>query len=395
MKPKLIRITTVPISMNIILRGQLHFMNQYFDVVGISGYHEKHFNEIKEREGVRMYQVEMKRSISPVNDIISFWKLFWLFRKEKPQIVHSHTPKAGFLSMAAAWFAGVPVRLHTIAGLPLLETSGIKRTILNIVEKVTCLFANKLYPNSYGLRDIIIDNRLCAANKLKVIGSGSSNGIDIENFNPDYREDIDTYRNQFRTEIGISDKAFVFCFVGRIAREKGVKELIDAFLRLQKEKVGMTKWGSVQLIFVGIFEKEYGALDAYTQQIILSNDNIKFVGRHDDIRPYLAISNAFVLPTYREGFPNAVLQAGAMGLPSIVTDINGCNEIIINNKNGILIQPKDTVALYEAMKNLLLDDTLRTVLAGNARNMIVERYKQDVIWKQILLEYQTQIANNV
>lgn len=393
-KPKLVRITTVPVSMNIILRNQLRFMNRYFDVVGVTGYHEKHFNEVKEREGIRMHRVEMARNIAPLKDLVALVKLWSFFIKEKPQIVHTHTPKAGFLGMTAAWLAGVPVRLHTVAGLPLTETSGIKKKLLSLIEKITYRFADKVYPNSLGLNKIIVENRFCAVNKLKVIGNGSSNGIDTDNYNPDHF--TKEFKIEFKQRLGINRNDFVFCFIGRIAREKGTKELVDAFLRLKKENiVGGTQWDGIKLVFVGLFEKEYGALDLPTQDIINTHSDIKFVGRHDDIRPYLVTSDVFVLPTYREGFPNVVLQAGSMGLPSIVTDINGCNEIVVNNQNGIIIQSKDSNALYDAMKKLLVDDALRNTLAGNARKMIVDRYKQDVILQELLSEYQTQIANNV
>ena len=130
-KPKLVRITTVPISMNIILKGQLEFMNKYFEVVGVTGYDEKHFNDCRDREGIRMEVVEMSRTINIIKDIKSLILLYFLFRREKPQIVHSHTPKAGLLGMLAAQLARVPIRLHTVGGMPLTEAKGVKRKLLN------------------------------------------------------------------------------------------------------------------------------------------------------------------------------------------------------------------------------------------------------------------------
>src|SRR5690606_28684085 len=174
---KLIRITTIPLSLEKLLEGQLTYMNNFYDVTAISAEKER-LEKYGRDNGVKTFWVEMTRAITPVTDLKSVWKLYRFLKREKPLIVHTHTPKAGIVGMLAAKMAGVPLRLHTVAGLPLLETNGFKRTILNFVEKATYQMATNVYPNSIGLKNIILQEGFTRENKLKVLGKGSSNGID-------------------------------------------------------------------------------------------------------------------------------------------------------------------------------------------------------------------------
>src|SRR5690554_925930 len=209
---KLIRITTVPVSLKTLLKGQHRFMSENgFEVVGISSKGEE-LQEVSTDENIRTIAVEMTRTISPFQDLKSVWQLYKIFKKEKPQIVHTHTPKAGVVGMLAAKLAGVPNRLHTVAGLPLLVTQGNKRKLLDFVEKKTYSWATKVYPNSKGLYVIILKNKYATVDKLKVIGKGSSNGIDTLHFNPDLISEIQ--KQELRTSLGIHPEDFVYLFVG-------------------------------------------------------------------------------------------------------------------------------------------------------------------------------------
>lgn len=375
---KLIRVTTVPLSLKILLKGQHRFISQYYRVIGVSSGNSELF-DVAKNEGIKVVPIEMTRVISPWQDLKSLWQLFCFFKKEKPFIVHTHTPKAGTLGMFAAKLAGVPHRLHTVAGLPLLESTGGKRKVLNAVERATYACATKIYPNSFGLKDIILQEEFCKPNKLKVLGNGSSNGIDTAYFNP---ENFSTHQNQnFRSKLGINAGDFVFIFIGRLVGDKGINELIEAF----KKKSSEIK--NVRLLLVGTFESELDPLTHATQQEIGSNSNIISVGFQKDVRPYLAISDCLAFPSYREGLPNVVLQAGAMGLPSIVTNINGSNEIIINGQNGVIVPVKNTTELHDAMMKMMNDCDFYSHLQRNARAMIVSRYEQQVVWEAILSEY--------
>jgi glycosyltransferase involved in cell wall biosynthesis len=389
MKKKLIRITTVPISLDKLIEGQLAFMKGYYEVIAVSS-GGKTLEKVEAKEGVRVVPIEMTRQITPIKDLISVYKLYSFFKKEKPCIVHTHTPKAGTVGMLAAKLAGVPHRLHTIAGLPLLEAIGLKRRLLNVVEKATYACATHIYPNSLGLKEIIIKEQFCKATKLKVLGNGSSNGINTSNFNP--KLVTETQKETLRNELNISSDDFVFIFVGRLVSDKGINELIVAFKKLQSTTNHHPEFvegeQQVKVLLVGPLEPDVDPLEEETLEEIVNNSAIISVGYQQDVRPYLSIANALVFPSYREGFPNVVMQAGAMGLPSIVTNINGCNEIIKEGENGTIIPVKDSIAIYIAMLKILRNKDYHRQLEQNARSMIASRYEQIIVWEAILQEYQ-------
>ncbi|MBX2921241.1 MAG: glycosyltransferase family 4 protein [Chitinophagaceae bacterium] len=384
-KQRLIRITTIPGSLAFLLKNQLKFMNRFYEVHAVSS-SGKSLEEVREREGVEIHSVLMTRTISPWKDLVALIKLVKVMRKLCPAIVHSHTPKAGTLGMIAAKIAGVPVRMHTVAGLPLLEARGNKRKLLGIIEKITYSCATMVYPNSFALRDIILQNKFCKKEKLSVIGNGSSNGIDISFFDPG--QVTEENRQTLRDELGIKVSDKVFCFIGRIVRDKGIQELVEAFCRMKKGD------SSVKLLLVGSFEKHLDPLGKETEDLISTEPDILFVGFQKDVRPYLAICDVFVFPSYREGFPNVVMQAGAMGVPCIVSNINGCNEIIEHKKNGWIVEAKNVDELKDAMIYLIENEAERKRMAGLSRQMIVSRYNQQYIWEQLLVEYRKQAGRD-
>ncbi|MEY2631332.1 MAG: N-diacetylbacillosaminyl-diphospho-undecaprenol alpha,3-N-acetylgalactosaminyltransferase [Bacteroidota bacterium] len=378
-KKTLVRITTVPISLEKLLAGQLRYMSQFYRVVAVSS-EKDNLERLGEKEKVATFHVHLTRKITPIADFKALIRLYFYFRKTKPAIVHTHTPKAGTIGMLAAKLAGVKIRLHTVAGLPLLEETGTKRKILNAVEKLTYACATKVYPNSVGLKDIIIQSRFCQPNKLKVIANGSSNGIDTEYFSRKHFSE-DTL-SQLQKQLGIQSEDFVFVFVGRLVKDKGINELIQAFCRLPQEQ------HPVKLLLVGDYESDLDPLQPNTLAQITSNPNIISTGFQTDVRPYFCLSHALVFPTYREGFPNVVLQAGALDLPGIVTNINGCNEIIVPGKNGLIIPVKEENAIFDAMQFFIHHPQETSAMKKNAREMIETRYKQAVVWEAIRQEYQ-------
>jgi len=373
----------VPLSLKVLLKGQLRFMaSNGFDVKGVSSEGEE-LREVHENEGIAVEAITMSRKITPFQDLKSLWEMWNFLRKEKPQIVHTHTPKAGIIGMLAARLAGVPHRLHTVAGLPLMEATGTKRKILNFVEKLTYSSATRVYPNSKGLYDFILQNNFTQSNKLKIIANGSSNGIDTTFFSPDQVTELE--RVTLREKLNIQPDDFVFVFVGRIVSDKGINELIKAFSELQTVE---NKPAGIKLLLVGGLENDLDPLNPETLAEINQNKDIISVGFQQDVRSFFAIADALVFPSYREGFPNVVMQAGAMGLPSIVSDINGCNEIIIEGENGLIIPSKNVEKLKEKMLTLAKDKNLYTKLKGNSRRMIENRYEQSVVWNALLEEYE-------
>jgi len=380
-KKKLIRITTVPYSLGGLLRGQLRFMNQYYDVIGISSSYDGYLDHVGDREHIRVIAVEMTRKITIFKDLSAVWKLYRIFRSEKPFMVHTHTPKAGTVGMMAAYLARVPNRLHTIAGLPLMEATGFKRKVLDAVEKMTYGCASRIYPNSFGLQQVILTNGYTTAKKLKVIGKGSSNGIDTSHFDPARHTEAELAA--LRKSLSIKPEDFVFIFVGRLVRDKGINELVAAFDQLSK------KHPNIKLLMLGFYERELDPLDDETNTNIETNRDIVYAGSHEDVRPFMALSDLLTFPSYREGFPNVVMEAGSMGLPCIVSDINGCNEIVVNGQNGVIVPVKSETALMQAMEELLLDRKKRMELAKNARPMIQNRFERSYIWEELLKEYKS------
>lgn len=381
MKKKIIRITTVPLSLSGLLKGQHRFMSNHYDVLGIASKgDDNHLDRLIELEGIPTVAVEMTRKITPLKDLIAVYELYKVFKREKPFIVHSHTPKAGTLGMLAAYLAKVPHRLHTIAGLPLVEATGFKRKLLNTVESITYSCATMIYPNSYGLKDIILEEGFAKANKLKVIANGSSNGIDTSFFNPELFNDAEVNKT-LRAQLNIEENDFVFVFIGRLVTDKGINELVAAFEQLRAQQK------HIKLLLVGTYETELDPLLPETLQYIEDSTAIINTGWVDDVRPYLAISNALTFPSYREGFPNVVMQAGAMELPCIVTNINGCNEIVDNNNTGIIIPVKDTEGLLQAMTTILELGEASKSMGKRCRTHIVNNFERQVVWDALLKEY--------
>lgn len=376
---KLIRITTIPLSLEKLLEGQLTYMNSFYEVTAVAAEKDR-LEQYGFDNGVNTFFVEMTRAITPLKDLKAVWKLYRFLKIEKPLIVHTHTPKAGIVGMLAAKMAGVPLRLHTVAGLPLLETRGLKRKILDRVEKFTYALATQIYPNSVGLKEIIIKEGFARENKLKILGRGSSNGIDTAYFNPDNFPF--SLRNQIRTQLEIPKEDFVFIFIGRLVSEKGINELVAAFKDLQKKREDLS------LLLVGPFEQELDPLSPQTLDEIETNKKISTTGYQQDVRPYLALANALVFPSYREGFPNVVMQAGAMGLPSIVTNINGCNEIIAEGVNGKIIPVKDKKSLYEAMDSFIHEPVMLKELSQRSRQIICAKYDRKEFWNLLKQEYE-------
>lgn len=381
MKKKIIRITTVPGSLRGLLKGQVKFMSTYFEMAAISsnGGAGSTLEDYGLTEGVKTIPVEMTRKITPFKDLKAVYKLYAVFKAEKPFIVHTHTPKAGTLGMLAAKLAGVPNRLHTIAGLPLVEATGLKRVLLNIVEKTTYTCATKIYPNSYGLQKIILNHKFTNKKKLKVIANGSSNGIDTSYFNSDIYSNKDI--NSLKNSLTISKTDYVFIFVGRLVADKGLNELILAFNKFNKQ------FKNSKLLLIGPYENDLDPLNPKTISIINTNKNIISTGFVDDVRGYFAISNCLVFPSYREGFPNVVMQAGAMELPSIVTDINGCNEIIEHKKHGLIIPVKNEDAINKSMTYIFNNQKEAITMGKQSRINIVSKYERQKVWSALLEEY--------
>ena len=347
-----------------------------YEVVSVSspGPEVQHLREM----GVKCIEVSMERHISLSKDIVSLWKLIKVFRKEKPDIVHSMTPKAGMLCMLAAWICRVPVRIHTFTGLVWPTASGLKRKILMATDWLTCACATHVIPEGEGVKTDLLSHGI-THKPLKVLGYGNVRGIDLVH----YARTEEVMRKA--DKIRVKD-VFTFVFVGRIVKDKGINELVAAFKRLQAREP------KTRLILVGEYEDALDPITPEARKEIDDNPCILAVGKQKDVRPWLAASDALVFPSYREGFPNVVIEAGAMGLPSIVTDINGSREIIQDGVNGLIVPSKNEDALLKEMERLVEDAALASYLASHARRLVASRYEQGYV-KQCLLDFYRQIIH--
>lgn len=361
-------------SLNSLFKGQLKMLNEHFEIVGVSSSGPEQ-GEVHKREGIRVIALPMERRISPVKDLISLVRMILLFLKERPVMIHSYTPKAGLVSMLAGWITGIPIRMHTFTGLVFPTATGLKQKLLIWTDWLTCACATHINPEGNGVKQDLIRYHI-TKKPLKIIANGNVNGIDLEYFQKT-TEVMQTAESYQKKDV------FTFCFVGRVVRDKGINELVSAFVRLQK------KYVPIRLILVGPFEKKLDPVSAETEKQIFENSAIEFMDFQKDIRPFLAVSDALVFPSYREGFPNVVLQAGAMDLPSIVTNINGSNEIIEDGKNGVIIEPQNEEQLYQAMEDFILNQEKVRMMAKNCRTIIAEKFDQKIVWSALLEEYRT------
>lgn len=371
-KLKIIRSATVPQSLDSFCNGVLKELSKEYEVVAVSSPGEA-LDRVSRREGVRTISVPMERHISLKNDLRSFWKMWCVMRRERPDLVHSMTPKAGLICMMAAWLARVPRRVHMFTGLVWPTSTGLKRRILMATDWLTCACATHIIPEGEGVKNDLLSHHI-TRKPIKVLGYGNVKGIDMEHYNPTLFSNVS------------HQEGFTFVFVGRIVRDKGINELVAAFDRLHGN------YPDARLVLIGPREDNLDPVMPATLERINSGNGIEAVGPQSDVRPFYASADALVFPSYREGFPNVVIEAGAMGLPSIVTDINGSREIIIDGQNGVIIPPRDEDALYLAMKRFVEHPDEVAAMAHNARGLIASRYEQSYV-RQCLYDFYHEILN--
>ena len=378
---KLIRITTVPMALRYLLPGQMHFMaNNSFDVLMISA-DGKELAEVIAKEQCRHIIVPMTRKITPLQDLKCLLRLIKIFRKEKPDIVHTHTPKAGLLGMLAAKFCGVKVRIHTVAGLPLMVEKGFKHQLLKFIEKLTYASANHIWPNSNSLMQFIIKNKLCKTAKLSIIAKGSTNGIQLNRFNKEnlQPEIID----EIKTQINYSANNIYLLCIGRLVVDKGIGELVHVFTRLQKANDNLV------LILVGEYETTLDPLPSETLHEIEINPSIIHINWTTQVEYYMKLADLFVFPSHREGFPNVLLQAGAMGLPVICSHITGNIDIVTNNETGLIFDSGNEQQMLKLLQYALLHPQHMQNMAKKLQQEIKENYPRENIWQNMLEAYKS------
>jgi glycosyltransferase involved in cell wall biosynthesis len=315
------------------------------------------------REGAEAVAVPIKRTIAPWADLVSLVRLWWLLTVRQPDLTEFSTPKAGLLGSVAALLAGVPRRVYLLRGLKLESCRGLKRAILLVTEKVAAWCSQVVLCNSESMRNEALALGIAPANKLKVLGDGSSNGVDLERFSPG--------PSDIRQRLEIPPGAPVVGFVGRLTEDKGVPELIEAF------DVILRRVPEAHLLLVGWFDAAEDALNVAVRKRIENHPRIHCSGFAADTAPYYRAMDLMVLPTWREGFPNAVLEAAATGIPVVTTLCTGSRDSVVPEVTGLLIPPGYPEAISEAVLKLLLDRDRRLRMGAAARKWVLEHYTND------------------
>jgi len=383
-RPVLLRITTVPMSLRLLITGQPQYMHDHGWEVHLASAPGADWDQIPLPEKWSRHEIAMERDIAIAKDARSFWEMVALIKKIKPDIVHTHTPKAGLIGMAAAWYCRVPIRIHTLAGMPMTTATGLKKKILKYTEKLTYWFSHETWINSAALREFVINEKMIAPAKARMILNGSSNGVDISQFKKELVDGllIATLRQRY----SIQEDDFVFLAVGRVVKDKGINELVGAFTKLHQEHA------HARLFILGPFEQHLDPLPEATIEALQHHPAITHINWSDDIPAWMAIANCFVHASHREGFPNVVLQAGAMGCPVIVSTIPGNIDIITENKYGWRFAKADIDGLLYQMQAVISDREAATQKAMDLQERVKIFFDRKAVHAAILERYQHLMA---
>lgn len=360
-KKKFFITTTIPLTF-LFFQGQLKMLAEFFDVTAVTSSGKLHVSE-EEQKHFRLQRLEMEREISLVKDFIALLKWIWLLICERPYVVHANTPKASLLAMVAAWITCRPVRIYMCHGLRYQGSKGLKRKLLMNMERISCFCANRVICVSQGVREQFAEDNICKLDKSQVILYGSANGINTDDFDPDL-VDAESIKEQF----GLKETDFVCSFVGRVVRDKGIEELVDATIRLRNEGI------PVKLLLIGPKEDDLDSLSERTIKLISANNFIIECGFQTDVRPFVKASQVLVLPSYREGFGQVLVEANSLGVPVIASRIIGCKNVVEEGVNGLLCEPADLDSLSYAMRRIMLDDKLYDRIKDQCRQYTISHF---------------------
>jgi glycosyltransferase involved in cell wall biosynthesis len=375
---RICRIATVPFFLLHHLGGQIAAIaREGHEVVLVSSPGAK-TEALRSIPGVTHYPIAIARQISIFRDLLALWQLLAFFRRERFDLVHSTTPKAGLLAALAGGLAGIPVRLHTFTGQAWAERSGWVRRVAKACDRVIVKLNTRCYADSYSQRDFLVAQGIAAAGEITVLGEGSLAGVDFTRFNRGRRSGAAALKAQLNIPAGSP----VVGFVGRVTKDKGIAELVAAFDQL--EHLGCA---GVHLVIVGPLEPERDPLPPEVIERIAGNTRIHMAGYVPAPEDYMAIFDIFCLPSYREGFGNVVLEAAALGIPAVGTRIVGLSDAVVDGVTGILVAPKDVTELAKALAGLLRDDALRLRLGAQAESRAADSFDARTVNADVLAEY--------
>ncbi len=361
------------------LRGQLqYFQHRGFDVIVLCPKRRRGEWEVPMPKGIPIIEVPMEREISPLRDFISACRLWRAIRSLRPAVTNVGTPKAGLLGGLAAWLNRVPCRFYTLHGLRFETTKGLKRRLLIYAERLACRFAHRVVCVSHSVREKAIASGLASRERTVVLGSGSCNGVDASRFAVTPRRMRQAA--ELRQQLGIPAQAPVMLFVGRLTCDKGIPELIEAFLQLHKQ------FQDLRLLLVGCFEDE-DPLPIDTRKHLKAHPHVIFPGPTQDTAPYYALADFFVLPSHREGLPNVVLEAQAAGKAVVGASATGTIDAVLDGETGLLFPIGDVPALVDTMAKLITDKALASKLARAGQERVKREFQQEQNWEALCREY--------
>ncbi|MBN1787191.1 MAG: glycosyltransferase family 4 protein [Sedimentisphaerales bacterium] len=344
-------------------------------------------NRLGAKLDCEVFATPILRRISPLKDILTILRLWRYLRGQKSDIIHAHTPKGGYIGMIASWLAFVPNRVYTVHGLVLETATGLKRKLLWLAEWLSCRLATQVLAVSPSLRHCVIEERICPADKIRVLGAGTACGIDLEVFK--LSADLIKKGEDIRNKYNIPRDAIVIGFVGRVVPDKGIEELVDAFELLQKDI------SNAYLFIIGEHETVREVLSDRIKAAINNNDHIySNNGFIDDITPFYAAMDIMTLPSKREGFGLTLAEASAMELPVIATKVTGCVDAVADNISGILIKPGDVTEFYKVMLKLAADSGLRNKLGKQGRQRAEKLFDSERLISEHIRLYKTILGKN-
>ena len=366
-------ITTVPFTMQVFFLDQLVYLSANGFKITVVCDNDPGFN-LECPPELEYVPVAMTRDISVLGTIKSFIKLLMLFKNKHFDMVQYTTPKAALLSSVAARIAGVPVRVYCQWGMRYVGMSGLPRRIFRFIEKITCYFSTDIVPDSFGNLSCALDEDIFPAQKGSVVHKGSANGVNLQKFDINQKT---VWCKKIRNELGISNNAFVYGFVGRITRDKGISELMKAFQRLYDESP------DIYLVMVGPKDENHG-LDISVLNLLDQHENIKKVGFQKNPNEYMAACDVMVLPSYREGFGMVAIESQALGVPVIATDIPGPREAVVDGRTGVIIIKGEVEQLYQSMLNFKNNPALVKQMGHEGYSFVKANFEQEDFWRHML-----------